>query len=96
MTGIKDKKFSLGSVAKDKFSIGDLVSWNTLSARNRPQEPDYGIISEFSSDLQGGREVLMAVIVPLNRKKSTPPQTVPLVCLKIVSKAVEGLKNGKN
>lgn len=96
MTGIKDKNFPLGSVTKNKFSIGDLVSWNTLSARNRPQEPDYGIISEFSSDLQGGREVLMAVIVPLNSKRSVPPQSVPLICLKIVSKVGEGLKNGKN
>ncbi len=96
MTGIKDKKFSLGSVSKNRFSIGDLVSWNTLSSRNRPQEPDYGIISEFSSDMQGGREVLMAVVVPLNKKKTVPPQTVPLVCLKIVSKVGEGLKSGKN
>ena len=96
MTGIKNKKFSLGSVAKNRFSIGDLVSWNTLSPKNRPQEPDYGIISEFSSDMQGGREVLMAVVVPLNSKKPGPPQTVPLVCLKIVSKVSEGLQNGKN
>lgn len=86
-----EQKQAYGKLSSDIFAVGDIVEWKKWSHSLEEWCSHYGVITDIRPKLLSNRLVYVSTVLPI--EGGTKEKEFFAMSLKLVSKAVEDIKN---
>ena len=61
-----NEKQKFGELTSETLNVGDIVEWSSWNFSGDDWDVKYGIITEITNEIKGGRLISVSKVVPLN------------------------------
>ena len=79
-----DEKSSFGKISAESLQLGDIVEWSKWNPEVTDWEPNYGIITDITTEVKGNRLISVSMVMPLSGPQAELKFFTP--SLKLVSR----------